>query len=166
MNECFEILIRLLEKETASYRFLLDILEKETEAVVTANLIDLNETVIQKEKLCKTIQSLELKRAQITKDIADHAQYKLENLTLSNLLEIADKTYSKRLAGLQADLSNLTKKVSEVNGKNRSLLNHSVEFVRQLLSLFGKAIQPEKTYAQTGKVKEQRTTGILLFSKA
>ncbi len=162
INGIFEQLIHLLEKETELLGSLLQVLEKEGRAIAGSNTEALNEAVDGKEKLLLSIQALEDQREGVIVDVAERLDRKPNELTLSVLVQTIGEPYSSSLAALRSKLSKLTGEIKKMNGKNRSLLTYSLEFVRKMLSIFGKLVPSEKVYIQTGKVRESEKTGILL----
>ena len=88
MASLMENLIDVLGRESDEYEGLLALSQKKTQVIASANLENLQKITDEEQEVVDRISRLEKKRAEVTADIANVLNKDVENLKLSNLVEM------------------------------------------------------------------------------
>ncbi|MBW1740676.1 MAG: flagellar protein FlgN [Deltaproteobacteria bacterium] len=155
----------LLEGETALYRSLLLVFQKEERAVVDSKLKELNETSKEKENLVLKIRILEEERVRMVERLAELLGYSPQLLTLTKLSQLVEEPYSTRLKDCCSNLSALIQSVQEANQANKALLTHSLELVKGSLALLNNLMPSNPVYYRGGKIQINDQGGKVVSSK-
>ena len=164
MASLMEELIATLRKETEAYQELLPVVEQKTQAIIANDLKKVqNITEIEQAAIGK-VSGLEQKRTEIMKNISVVLNKKIADLTLPNLIKLLDRQpqEQEKLAEIHKELTALLKRLSEVNGHNKNLIEQSLEMISYNMNLIQstrivpgnnytrKAGQWDMTASQTG----------------
>jgi flagellar biosynthesis/type III secretory pathway chaperone len=162
MEELLKKFLGLLEGETALYRSLLLVLQKEKRAVVDSELDVLNESSKEKENLILKIRILEEQRDHLQRNLADFLGYSNgQALSMSALVQAVEEPYSSRLKSCCSNLLTLTQSIQEVNNSNKFLIMNSLELVRGSLTLLNNLIASNAVYYKTGMIQTGDQSGRL-----
>ncbi|MEA3279143.1 MAG: flagellar protein FlgN [Thermodesulfobacteriota bacterium] len=152
----------LLEDITVLYRSLLSVFKKEKMAVLDSDLESLNEAGKEKENIILKIRILEEQRINMLKRIADFLNRPSQFLTLTELSQLLAEPYSTRFKECSSDLLALSQSIKDANQSNKTLLMHSLEFVRSSFSLLDNLIAPNYVYYRSGRIQENKRCGRVL----
>lgn len=147
MASLIEDLITTLEKEVVEYERLLE-LSKKKSAVVTKRDIAALEKITDEEQIVVTrISTLDSKREEVTKDIADVLNKDVKTLKLSVLIGLLSKTPNEqhRLTVVHDKLKSTVSAVRSVNESNRQLIDQSLEMVNFDLNMMRSLRQAPQT---------------------
>lgn len=159
MNESYHALEEVLENDVKVYRTLLDLIRREKEVLISANIDDLNDNNKSKELAIVKLKSLERLREKAARDLAQATGANAEN---PRLLEIAFKVgepYSTKLRSFHATLELLIKRIKEINDSNEALIKDSLRAVNGALGAIKDTLQPRQTYAPSGDIKRTEASG-------
>jgi flagellar biosynthesis/type III secretory pathway chaperone len=149
----------VLEDEIKVYRALLDLVRREKEVLIAANLDELNENNRAKEAMILKIRGLERLREKNARDLAIAVGAASEN---PRLLDIASKMtdpHNTKLRGIHSTLDLLIRRIREINAGNEELIQSSLKAVNGALGAIRDTLQPSKTYAPSGEVKKNEVAG-------
>ena len=137
MASLMQELIATLQKEQEAYQELLPVVEEKTQAIIANDLRKVQGiTEIEQAAIGKIIK-LERKRMEIMQNISVVLNKKLPELTLPNLIQILEKQPEEQAAlkKVHKELADVLKRVSEVNGHNRNLIEQSLEMISYNMNL-------------------------------
>ena len=137
MASLMEELIATLENELVAYQELLPVAEKKTQAIISNDLTEIQRiTEIEQDAIAK-VNSLEKKRSDVMKNISVVLNKKLSDLTLPKLIPLIAKQPDEQeaLAKLHKDLTDTLKRIAEINGHNRNLIEQSLEMISYNMNL-------------------------------
>ena len=127
-----ENLIEVLDQECTMYEKLLGLSSQKTTVIVQGDLKALAEITDEEQYVIGNIQSLEKKRMEAMKDIANVLNKDVNSLKLTDLIEVLEKRPidRKNLAEPRDRLVGVAGNVRRVNGQNQELLRSSIEMVQ------------------------------------
>lgn len=131
MASLMEELIATLEQELVAYQELLPVAEKKTQAIISNDLMEVQRiTGLEQDAIVK-INPLERKRSDVMKNISVVLNKSLSDLTLPKLIPLIAKQPNEQdaLARLHKDLTATLKRIAEINGHNRNLIEQSLEMI-------------------------------------
>ena len=137
MASLMQELIATLQKEQEAYQELLPVVEEKTQAIIANDLRKVQGiTEIEQAAIGKIIK-LERKRMEIMQNISVVLNKKLPELILPNLIQILEKQPEEQAAlkKVHKELADVLKRVSEVNGHNRNLIEQSLEMISYNMNL-------------------------------
>ena len=137
MASLMQELIATLQKEQEAYQELLPVVEQKTQAIIANDLRKVQGITEIEQAAIGKITKLERKRAETMQNISVVLNKKLPELTLPNLIQILDKQPEEQAAlkKVHKELTDVLKRVSEVNGHNRNLIEQSLEMISYNMNL-------------------------------
>ena len=131
-----ENLVDVLDRECTMYEKLLGLSSRKTSVIVKGDLEALAEITDEEQCVIGNIQSLEKKREEAMKDIANVLNKDVNSLKLTDLIEVLEKRpVDQKNLTLQRDrLVGVAGNVRRVNGQNQELLRSSLEMVQFISS--------------------------------
>lgn len=147
MASLMENLIDVLNKECSEYEVLLELSQKKTPIIVSGNLEKLQQITDEEQMVVSSIHNLERKRTEVTADIANVLNRDVNNLKLSNLINmLAGRPQEQKvLAEVHDRLQLSVRGLQRVNEQNRELLANALEMVEFEMNL----LQAAKTAPAT-----------------
>jgi hypothetical protein len=146
------------------YRQVLNVVRREREILVSANLDDLNENNKTKELLLVKARQLEVERIHVFKKCAQ-----VEGLHEgTRLLEFANHLggeEGERLRNLQSVLELLLKRVKEFNAQNEVLVSSALDKVTGAMGNICDSLKEKPTYKKSGGVVSRPAESGQLVSK-
>ncbi|NCN95561.1 MAG: flagellar protein FlgN [Bdellovibrionales bacterium] len=160
-------LIQNLDEQVKVYRHLLDVVRKEKEILISANLDDLNENNKSKEAMLIKIRSLETSRIELAKKIGDSLGMESSAPRLLDIAVRLDETSGDRLRSMHSVLELLLKRVQEHNRKNEVLVQSALANVTGAMNNLKNVLEDKKTYERKGeKAKPANIAGQLVSREA
>ena len=137
MASLMEELIATLREETEAYQKLLPVVEQKTQAIIANNLKQVQEITELEQAAIGRVSGLEQRRTGIMKNIAVVLNKKETDLTLPNLIKLLNRQPDEQqaLAEIHKELTTLLKRLSEVNGHNKNLIEQSLEMISYNMNL-------------------------------
>lgn len=131
MASLMENLIEVLQQESAEYEGLLELSQKKTPLIVGGDLDNLQKITDDEQIVVSRLHNLEKKRAEVTADIANVLNRDVENLKLTNLIEMmsARPEEQAKLADVHDRLQSAVHNLQRANEQNRELLTNALEMV-------------------------------------
>ncbi len=137
MASLMQELIATLQQEQAAYQELLPVVEQKTQAIIANDLKQVQDITEFEQSAIGKISGLEQKRTEIMKNISVVLNKKVSDLTLPNLIKLLDRQPQEQqtLAVIHKELTDVLKRLSEVNGHNRNLIEQSLEMISYNMNL-------------------------------
>ncbi len=137
MASLMEELIATLRKEQEAYQELLPVVENKTQAIIANDLQKVQDITEFEQAAIGKISGLEQKRTEIMNNIGVVLNKKVSELTLPNLIKLLDRQPQEQemLAQIHKELTGVLKRLSEVNGHNKNLIEQSLEMISYNMNL-------------------------------
>ena len=137
MASLMEELIATLRKEKEAYQELLPVVEQKTQAIIANDLKQVQGITELEQAAIGKINGLEKKRMEVINNMGIVLNKKVPELTLPNLIKLLDRQPQEQqtLTEIHAELVELLKRVSEVNGHNKILIEQSLEMISYNMNL-------------------------------
>lgn len=129
MASLIEDLITTLDKENTEYESLLELSLEKTGIIIRNDIDALSKMVEREELVVERIIALESKRTEVSADIANVLNRDVKTLTLTKLIELLGSQPNEKAAleRIHDKLSSTMKRMVEVNGRNKALLDESMQ---------------------------------------
>lgn len=141
-----------LEELVKQYRGLLDLIRKEKELLIAADIEQLNESNQNKETLLYKIRSLDMARERYAKEVALSVGADVDQ---PRLLEIARRCPSNegdKLRAVHSTLEMLLGRISSLNKENELYTQSAIRTLNGALNEVKDTLSGKKTYGQKGKM--------------
>lgn len=158
-------LLLTLEEQIKVYRHLLEVVRKEKEILVSANLDELNENNKAKEAMLIRIRALESDRQKWA--IEAHNELRLNGEP--RLLEIArhlDSEGAEKLRNVHNVLELLLRRVQEYNRQNEALVQSALTNITGAMKAIKGTLDEKPTYKKKGEVENHTSSGQLVSREA
>lgn len=162
LDNLFDSLITLLQREIEVYRDILDSVVEEKRILINPSLEKIYESNARKETLILKAKLLEEVRSGIVRKIAAALGKPEHEVSLSALALAADEDRGRMIRESRGVLSPILKEIQERNEKNKLLLDHSLIFVKSSIQFINDLISPCLGYMETGEMNSFRRNGRLL----
>lgn len=137
MASLIEELIIILEEEATVYDELVEVVNYKTRVIIENNLQKLQDVTAMEQDKVQDITSLENKRRQVLQNMAIVLNQKPEVLNLKHLIECLKNQpiEQKQLCILHDRLTKTIHKLMEINNRNKSLIEQSLEMIEFNMNL-------------------------------
>ncbi len=137
MASLMEELISTLSQEKDIYLTLLPIAEEKTKAIVKNDLERLQQITEREQEAVNRINALERKRNEVITNMGIVLSRKPQELTLAELIRIAEKQPKDRdaLSELKDALGTTVKKLADLNERNNVLIKQSLDMIQFNMNL-------------------------------
>lgn len=137
MASLMENLMDLLEEECSQYEKLLEVTKEKTKIIVSNDILALNQITEKEQILVDEVLSVDKKRVETMKDIANVMNQDVETLTIPGLIAMLKVRPSeqKRLAQANDSLKQAVQNVAKINEQNKELIASALELVEFDLNL-------------------------------
>jgi len=153
-------LLQVIGQEAHLFEDFLALLDKQKQMLVSNDVSALNEvTELQRQKIIES-QRLDRIREKIIDEIKTEAAID-GDVTVSRLLEIADRDQAERLLQLKEIIFSLNDRINEARNTNAMLLNQSREFIARTMRMLSKINNPDRTYDRHGSSPEGHSTVVV-----
>lgn len=164
-KEAYDKLLLNLEDQVKIYRSLLDVVRKEKEILISANLDDLTENNKAKEAMLLKLRGLESTRIRYVAELADSEGMPTEAPKLVELAIHFGGQVEDRLRNLHSVLELLLKRVKEYNHQNEGLVNSALEKITGAMNEIRDTLTDKPTYAKKGQMTDQGSKSGQLVSR-
>ncbi|KYZ76482.1 hypothetical protein AXX12_08600 [Anaerosporomusa subterranea] len=128
-------LISLMAELVAVYRVILEISRKKKQALVSANVEELDQLIKQEENLILQIGKQEMVRNKISLDLAAVYALPPEEFTLAKAKELGGAEVAAKLQALENELTSIINDLAPLNKMNSELIQQSLNYVNYSLNL-------------------------------
>ena len=154
VKNLYSKLSEMLEDLVRVYRHLLQIVRKEKQILISANLDELNENNKSKEAMLVKIQDIELARQDVVKALAQKLKVIGDSPKLKELAQALGGSEAERLLSFQSVLELLFKRVQEINKENEVLVNAALQNITGAINEIKGTLSDKPTYKNQGKMTE------------
>ncbi len=152
-EKSYQKLILNLDELTKLYRSLLDVIRKEKEILVEANIQKLDESNKTKEAILHKIRSQDSARERYAQEFAQTLGLAGQEALHPRLLELAKKVQgpaADRLRSIHAMLEILVKRSSDLNRENEEYTQAALKNLNGALNNIKDTLGGKKTYSRQG----------------
>lgn len=137
MASLIEELMSTLKAEEEIYKELLPIADKKTRIIIQNDLGALQEITEIEQLMIEKLTPLERKRAEVILNIGTVLNRKPDTLNLKNLIDLLNKQpkEQKELSILHDSLKSTVRRLVEINDRNKSLIEQSLEMIEFNMNL-------------------------------
>ncbi len=162
--ECLKKIEQQLNELVRVYRHVLEVVRKEREILISANLDDLNENNKAKEAMLIKARQIEDERLATMAELIRHEQLS-ENARLAELARLVGGDLGERFRNLQSVLELLFKRVKEFNAQNELLVKSALDSITGAMGSITNSLKDKGTYKKTGSVETRPADAGQLVSK-
>lgn len=163
--ELFTKLTATLDEQIKVYRHLLDIVRKEKDILVSANLDDLNENNKAKEAMLLKVRGLENNRIRYASDLSGQLGLSTEQPRLLEMATRLSDPQAERLRSLHSVLDLLLSRVQEYNKQNEILVQSALNNITGAMNAIRDTLQDKTTYERKGEIRSQSAPSGQLVSR-
>ena len=137
MASLTEELISILTEEQDVYQELIPISEQKTKVIVQNDLKSLQEITEREQRAVEKLSMLERRREEVVVNMGTVLNRDPRTLKLKNMVKLLEKRpeEQKQLAELHDSLTASIKRLSEINERNKVLINQSLEMIQFEMNL-------------------------------
>jgi len=156
-------LVEVLEEENTQYEKLVELAQEKKQAIIKANIRDLEEVTAAEQEVTSRLRNLDIRRDAVLKDMADVLGKDFSEMNLTKLIGYLDKqpVEQQRLKEIRDKILATGEKMRAGNKRNSELLQQALEMVEFDLTLFKSMRQAPETANYN---KSAYNTGDLLGS--
>lgn len=164
-KELYDRLVINLEDELKVYRHLLDVVRKEKEILVSANIEELNENNKAKEAMITKLRHQDRLREKAARELAQSVG---ADMSQPRLMEIAAKLGGQegdRLRSMHQAFEMLVGRVKELNKKNEALAQSALVNVQGAMEAIKNTLRENPTYKKQGEMQKSDVQAGQLVSR-
>jgi len=165
-RELVGALVSILEEQIRVYRHLLEVVRKEKEILVSANLDDLNENNRAKEAMLIKVRELEAQRLEAAGRLYDGLNLQGENPRLLEMARHLEADSADKLRNIHSVLELLLKRVQEYNRQNEALVQSALKNITGAMNAIKGTLSEKATYQKKGEVEGVTHAGQLVSREA
>lgn len=165
-REKVDQLISVLEEQIKVYRHLLEVVRKEKEILVSANLDDLNENNRTKEAMLLKIRALESERISSAAEVCTVLRVSVEQPRLLDIAKYLDDGLGDKLRNIHSVLELLLRRVQEYNRGNEILVQSALTNITGAMKAIKGSLEEKPTYQKKGEVEGHASSGQLVSREA
>jgi flagellar biosynthesis/type III secretory pathway chaperone len=155
VEKSFLQVYQTLQKMVGLHRQLLEVVRVEREVLVQADLTGIQNAALTKQSLIEEIKHFEAQRVKQTGELAVTWKVPLRELTLPNIIILAqgsDAKAAEQMRTIYNVLTVLIQRITEQNQSNMMLVEKSLEHVHQMKkNILGEASPQSVTYGHQGQ---------------
>ncbi len=151
-ESAYNRLVQNLEDLTKNYRQLLEVLRKEKEFLIAADVENLSENNKSKEALLYKIRSLDAARERYAKEATHLFGGDVEQPRLLELARRVGNSEGEKLRGLHSALDILMQRLISLNKENEQYAQSALNVVNGAMGNIKETLSPKKTYERKGQM--------------
>ena len=131
MASLMENLLDILNEQYDAYAALVELSRKKTPIIVSGSLEDLQKITDEEQDAVSVVNEIDKKRLEVMGDIANVLNQDINNLKLTNLVEMINTRPEEqaKLKEARDKLVKIGKDLKNVNERNRELLENALEMI-------------------------------------
>lgn len=165
-NGFVEGLIAVLDEQIKLYRHLLEVVRKEKDILISANLDDLNENNRVKEAMLIKIRALEADRIARATEVCAGLGIAAESPRLLEIARYAAEPVAGKLRNMHSVLELLLRRVQEYNRQNEALVASALNNITGAMNAIKGTLQEKPTYQKKGEVAGAASAGQIVSREA
>jgi len=148
-------LYQLLIQESALFDNLITLLEKKQESIIKGKIDDLQDYTAKEQLIVRQADAFSDTRQYLVQKILNDSNNKEQMISLSNFLEMTDRSKDKKWTTIKNKLDSAVQKIRKINFENHELLQTSLAFVKEMVRVFlPKDKNSNNTYSKDGKIPD------------
>jgi flagellar biosynthesis/type III secretory pathway chaperone len=165
MTDQWDDLVDVLQAETALYRSLLGLLDRERPALMRSHRAEIERSTADKRELIERLQALERRRAEVLGRLAAGIGRPAGELTLSLLALSAPARQADGLQRCRAELRGLMAQVAAENQRSAALCGHIGDLLRNAYAVVRGLAGNGVVYQRGGRMLDARLNGKLVHNE-
>lgn len=153
-------LTQVLNQENEIYDTLAKLSNNKTQVIVEGKVQDLDSIVRIEQSLVLKISKLEQQREEVVEIMCNQLGIKPEEVTISEILKLADNDESKELKNSQDKLRVTLNGLKEKNELNSKLLKNSLDYIDFSLNMMTSIGTINNNYESTGESGDSKKRSI------
>ena len=166
IENLFKSLSEVLEEQIRVYRHLLEVVRKEKEILISANLDDLNENNKTKEAMLLKIKGLEASRIEVASRLSAALGLSADQPRLLEMAVHMPDAQGEKLRSLHSVLDLLLKRIQEYNKQNETLVQSALNNITGAMKAIRDTLQEKPTYQRKGEITAGQSSGQLVSKEA
>lgn len=162
MGERVTSLLSTLEEQIKVYRHLLEVVRKEKDILMSANLDELNENNRAKEAMLIKIRALEVERARFAAEVHKSLGLTGEEPRLLEIARHLDTARADQLRNIHSVLDLLLRRVQEYNRQNETLVQSALTNITGAMNAIKGSLGEKATYQKKGEIEGHAAAGQLV----
>lgn len=158
-------LIQTLDEQIKVYRHLLEIVRREKDILISANLDDLSENNKSKEAMLIKIRALEADRLNLAREVSESLGIDSQSPRLLEIAKNVESDKAEKLRSMHSVLELLLKRVQEHNKKNEVLVEAALANITGAMNNLKNVLEEKKTYKRKGDLGKASNIAGQLVSK-
>ena len=150
MQKLWESLIFQLTEILTLYQSLLELSKRKKPILVSADTQELDRIISQEQSIILKLGAFEKERQNVIKQFGDLHNVKVDHLTLSQVIKLADEDSAKRLSHLGDSLKTIGTEITELNHTNTQLIKQALHFVNYSINILARNVA-DPNYAPQGQ---------------
>jgi flagellar biosynthesis/type III secretory pathway chaperone len=159
-------LLSVLDEQIKVYRHLLEIVRKEKDILVSADLDELNENNRTKEAMLIKIRALESARLKTASEVHRGLGLKGDEPRLLEIARHLDESSAEKMRNIHSVLELLLRRVQEYNRQNETLVQSALSNITGAMSAIKGTLEAKPTYQKKGEVEGHTASGQLVSREA
>ena len=128
-------LLETMQQQLDLYRKLTNLAQEKQLVLLKSNVSELERLTKEEEIFIMRVGKLEERRLVFHQALANHFALSIEELPLSELIRRTDKDNHPHLQRLSTEITDVLKKLAEINETNSDLIKSSLEYVNWSINL-------------------------------
>lgn len=153
IERSYKKLLHHLEDMTTLYRQLLEIVRKEKDMLLAAQLDQLTENNLAKDQVLMKIRLADTLRAKSAQELASALKCNEENPRLLELAQKLPQEQGDQMRSLHATLDLLIKRLMEFNRENEAYAQSALKTLNGTMNDIKETLSGKKTYEKKGQYK-------------
>jgi flagellar biosynthesis/type III secretory pathway chaperone len=150
-------LIQVISDEAVLFEEFLRLLDRQKEVLVANDTDGLTEVTAELNQKLSESKLLNRRREEVIAAVKK-ANAIDGDVTVTRLLEYADRDQSERLSQLQQTILGLNDSITQARNTNAMLLNRSREFISRTMNMLSRLHSPDRTYGRDGAAPQATAT--------
>lgn len=159
-------LISVLEEQIKLYRHLLEVVRKEKDILVSANLDELNDNNRAKEAMLIKIRNLEADRMKAATELHAHLGLPGDEPRLLEIARYMDEANGEKMRNVHNVLELLLRRVQDYNRQNETLVQSALSNITGAMNAIKGTLSEKPTYQKKGEVEGHTSAGQLVSREA
>lgn len=147
----YQKLLISLEEMTKLYRSLLDVVRKEKDFLIAADIEKLNENNKNKETLIYKIRALDASRERLAKEVGKDLGLPMPNPRLMEIAQKVSSAEAEKLRNVHATLEIIVKRVSDLNKENEQYTQSALKNLNGAMNEIKETLSGKHVYERKGK---------------
>jgi flagellar biosynthesis/type III secretory pathway chaperone len=145
----------LLRQQVENLRALEALIRNQQAALVKRDIPAMVDSISGQEGCLKRIQVMEADRARLMRQISDILGLGPGGITLKELTDNLDPQIGAELRDTGKAIRETLENIGKVNGDNRRLIEHSLDFVQEMLEALTGTPATKRTYEASGSLRSR-----------